>query len=403
MLPEGLSGPHETQGEGTPPVAALHTGSPTVAGAVSPFDAVIFDLDGVVTDTASVHRAAWKKLFKTVLSDPRIPPTANSAPFQDSDYFALLDGRPREQGILAFMRSRGIDLPPGDPADPPGAWTAVGLGKAKSALFLEELSRDGVQIFPGTVDLITRLRESQVPIALVSSSRNTSAVLAAATLEGMFTVIVDGTVVSQLHLPGKPDPAALLEAARRLDVRPARVAVVEDATAGIAAARRGGFGLVVGIDRSSRRPDLEEAGADIVLHDVGELDIGLVLTHPWRLVYEGYDPWHEGHREALTTLGNGRMATRGAAPEARDDTVHYPGTYLAGHYNRVPESSERRNHRVRAHGQPPQLASPRYSLRSSRVVVRRRTQDLARTQGTGLGGRCSFPPRPVRRWAGAEA
>jgi HAD superfamily hydrolase (TIGR01509 family) len=308
-----------------------------VAGAVSPFDAVIFDLDGVVTDTASVHRAAWKRLFDTVLSDPRIPATANSAPFRDSDYFSFLDGRPREQGILAFMRSRGIDLPPGDPADPPGAWTAVGLGKAKSALFLEQLSRDGVQAFPGTVDLITRLRESQVPIALVSSSRNTSAVLAAAALEGMFTVIVDGTVVSQLHLLGKPDPAALLEAARRLKVRPARVAVVEDATAGIAAARRGGFGLVVGIDRSSRRPDLEEAGADIVLHDVGELDIGLVLTHPWRLVYEGYDPWHEGHREALTTLGNGRMATRGASPEARDDTVHYPGTYLAGHYNRVPE------------------------------------------------------------------
>lgn len=338
MLPEGPSGTRETNGEGPPAVAARYTGSPTMAGAVSPFDAVIFDLDGVVTDTASVHRAAWQRLFDTVLSDPRMPATALAVPFRDSDYFTLLDGRPRELGILAFMRSRGVDLPPGDPADPPGAWTAVGLGKIKNGLFLEELSRNGVQTFPGTVDLITRLRASQVPIALVSSSRNTSAVLAAAALEEMFTVIVDGNVVSQLHLPGKPDPAAFLEAARRLEVRPARVAVVEDAAAGVAAARRGGFGLVVGIDRSSQRPNLEEAGADIVLHDVGELDIGLVVTHPWRLVYDGYDPWHEGHREALTTLGNGRMATRGAAPESRDDSVHYPGTYLAGHYNRVPEN-----------------------------------------------------------------
>ncbi|MFT4468743.1 HAD-IA family hydrolase [Arthrobacter sulfonylureivorans] len=337
IRPELPSGAREPQGEGRPADAARYTGSPTVAGAVSPFDAVIFDLDGVVTDTASVHRAAWKRLFDRVLSDARVPASAHTAPLNESDYFTFLDGRPREQGILEFMRSRSIDLPPGEPSDPPGAWTAVGLGKSKNALFLEELGRHGVQTFPGTVDLITRLRASQVPTALVSSSRNTSAVLAAADLENMFTVVVDGTVASQLQLPGKPAPAAFLEAARRLKVRPARIAVVEDATAGVAAARRGGFGLVVGIDRSSQRTNLEEAGADIVLHDVGDLDIGLVITHPWRLVYNGYDPWHEGHREALTTLGNGRMATRGASPESRDDGVHYPGTYLAGLYNRVPQ------------------------------------------------------------------
>ncbi|WP_052274103.1 HAD-IA family hydrolase [Arthrobacter sp. L77] len=313
------------------------TGSPTVAATASPFDAVILDLDGVVTDTASVHRAAWKQLFDAVLADPRVPAGADLRPFDDSDYYACVDGRPREQGVAVFLRSRGIRLPPGTPSDPPEAWTEQGLGAAKNALFLDELRRHGVRAFPDTVELIRRLQESRVPCALVTASRNAASVLAATGLEGAFDVVVDGTVAADLGLPGKPDPATFLEAARRLTVRPARTVVIEDATSGVAAAHAGGFGLIVGIDRAEQRTALERAGAHMVLDDARQLDMGLVLTHRWHLIYDGFDPWHEGHREALTTLGNGRMATRGAAPEAPADAAHYPGTYLAGIYNRCPE------------------------------------------------------------------
>ncbi len=298
--------------------------------------AVIFDLDGVVTDTASVHRSAWKSLFDRVLTDPRAGSPAGG-PFEDSDYYATVDGRPREEGVLSFLHSRGVELPLGAPGDAPWTWTAYGLGAAKNELFLEVLRTEGVRAYPGTVGLLDRLREGRMPVALVSASRNVREVLAAAGLEGRFDAVIDGNVAAELNLPGKPNPATFLEAAHRLGVNPSKAAVIEDSSAGVEAARRGGFGLVVGLDRASRRPQLEAAGADLVLRDAAELDIGLVLADPWQLVYDGFDPWHEGHREALTTLGNGRMATRGTAAEARADAIHYPGTYAAGIYNRVPE------------------------------------------------------------------
>jgi trehalose/maltose hydrolase-like predicted phosphorylase len=147
--------------------------------------------------------------------------------------------------------------------------------------------------------------------------------------------VVDGNVADRLRLPGKPDPATFVQAANELGVTPARAAVIEDAASGVTAARRGGFGLVVGIDRGSHRHGLEEAGADFVLDDVAELDLGVYRSDPWLLVFEGFDPAHELHREALTTLGNGYLGTRGSMPEHVDDGVHYPGTYLAGVYNRL--------------------------------------------------------------------
>ncbi|MHA7283220.1 HAD-IA family hydrolase [Arthrobacter sp. TMS2-4] len=337
MGPERVDGAEAETGVGSAVPGRRGSGSPTVTGTASPFDAVILDLDGVVTDTASVHRAAWKQLFDAVLADPRVPAGADLRPFDDSDYYAWVDGRPREQGVAVFLHSRGIHLPPGTPSDPPEAWTGQGLGAAKNALFVDELRRHGVRAFPGTVELIRRLHESRVPCALVTASRNAASVLAAAGLEEAFDVVVDGTVAAELGLPGKPDPATFLEAARRLGTRPARTVVVEDATSGVAAAHAGGFGLIVGIDRAEQRTALERAGAHMVLDDARQLDMGLVLTHRWHLIYDGFDPWHEGHREALTTLGNGRMATRGADPEAVADAVHYPGTYLAGIYNRCAE------------------------------------------------------------------
>lgn len=311
------------------------TASPTVSAALSPFDAVIFDLDGVVTDTASVHEAAWKQLFDQVLEDRRIPPEARRDPFTTGDYVAYVDGRPREEGLTTFLEARGITLPTGNRADGAGTWSVYGLARLKDRLFQERLARDGVRTFPGTVELINRLRSAHIPVAVATSSRNASAVIAAAGLSGVFELVMNGVMAAELGLPGKPDPAVLLEIVHRLGVAPARAVVIEDATAGVKAARRGGFGLVVGIDRTGRRTELEEAGADVVLTDVGQLDLGRVLTDPWRLIYEGYDPAHEGHREALTTLGNGYLAVRGAAPESSKSDVHYPGTYLAGVYNRL--------------------------------------------------------------------
>jgi beta-phosphoglucomutase family hydrolase len=309
--------------------------SPTASAALSPFDAVIFDLDGVVTDTATVHEAAWKQLFDGVLEDPRITGHAPKGPFSAADYLDYVDGRPREDGVRSFLASRGITLPDGKPSDAAGELTVRGLAKLKDRIFKELLGRDGVRTFPGTVALIERLRAARIPVAVATSSRNAAAVLAAAGLSGTFDLVMGGVIAAELGLHGKPDPAVLLEIVHRLGVPPARAVVIEDAIAGVEAARRGGFGLVVGIDRAERRADLEAAGADVVLTDVGQLDLGRVLTDPWRLVYEGYDPAHEGHREALTTLGNGYLAVRGAAPECRMSDIHYPGTYLAGVYNRL--------------------------------------------------------------------
>ena len=305
-------------------------------GAVPPQEAVIFDMDGVVTDTASVHAAAWARLFDEVLNDPRLSGAGPYPPFDAvTDYRRYVDGRAREDGVSAFLEARGIALPVGDQSDLADAWTVHGLAARKNSLYLEALARDGVRVFPGTVDLVRRLKAGGVRAALVTASRNASVLLAEAGLAGLFDVVVDGQVAAETGLAGKPDPAMFLKAAQLLGVDPARAAVVEDATAGVESARRGGFGLVVGIDRGEQREALLAAGAHIVLGDVSQLDLGALRADPWALVYEGFDPAHEGHREALITLGNGYMGTRGAAPESLADGVHYPGTYLAGVYNRL--------------------------------------------------------------------
>jgi len=310
--------------------------APLPTGATPPYEAVIFDMDGVVTDTAAVHAAAWKELFDAALADPRAGLAHVPEPFDvEADYRRYVDGRSREDGVAAFLAARGISLPTGTPDDRPDAWTVRGLAARKNELFLALLAEHGVRAFKGTLDLLRRLRAGGVPVGLVTASRNADAMLASADLAELFSVVVDGTVAAALDLPGKPDPATFLEAARRLGVAPPGTAVVEDATAGVEAARRGGFGLVVGIDRAGAREQLEAAGADVVLADVALLDLGALRVDPWVLAYEGFDPAHEGHREALTTLANGYLGTRGAAPERVADGVHYPGTYLAGVYNRL--------------------------------------------------------------------
>ena len=234
-------------------------------------DAVVFDTDGVLTDTASVHQAAWKRLFDEYLRQRAERLGEPFRPFEDRDYLLHVDGKPRYDGVAGFLASRGITLPWGDPSDPPDRETVCGLGNRKNRWFLAQVQEHGVRAFPGSVAFVRELRARAVRTAVVSASRNMRAVLDAAGIRGLFDVEVDGTEAARLGLPGKPDPALFLEAARRLGVAAARAAVVEDALAGVEAGRRGGFGMVVGVDRAGQAVALRERGADVVVDDLGRL------------------------------------------------------------------------------------------------------------------------------------
>jgi len=214
--------------------------SPTAAAAAKPpFDAVIFDLDGVVTNTALVHQAAWKDAFARILHDPRIPRGTDRAPLSRADYLTHIDGMPREEGVVRFLAARGVLLEKGHETDEAGAWTGFGLGQWKNELFLEHLRRDGVQSYPGTLQLLRRLTEAAVPMAVVTSSRNAASVLEAAGVQDLFTVVMDGTTAAGLGLQGKPAPDVFLAAAARLGVSPSHAVVIEDSAAGVEAGRRG--------------------------------------------------------------------------------------------------------------------------------------------------------------------
>lgn len=307
------------------------------------YEAVIFDLDGVVTDTATAHAAAWKRLFDEVL--PRLAPGA--APFDPvEDYRRSIDGRPREEGIRTFLATRGVTLPDAREQAPPDTPTVQSLAARKQHLFERQLDEHPVTAYPDAITLLHRLQTRGIPTAVVTSSRNCGRVLRAAGIAHLFDVTVDGTDARRMHLPGKPDPATFLEAARQLHVTAAKAVVLEDAYAGVAAAANGGFGWVVGVSRNGDEDALRTAGTHLVVTDLSDLDTRLAAAHlgwagggsgtnPWRLQYVGFDPATEPLRETLCTLGNGYWATRGAAPEVDSTPPHYAGTYLAGVYNRL--------------------------------------------------------------------
>jgi alpha,alpha-trehalase len=232
--------------------------------------AVIFDMDGVVTDSVPAHRQAWQETFDAFLDR-----TGSEAPrFEEADYLTYVDGKPRYDGVRDFLMSRGIELPFGSPEDPPDAMTVCGVGNRKNERFLEVLAEGGVEAYESTLDLIERLREDGVGVALITSSRNAGAVLGSAGVAlDTFDAIVDGNVCLRLGLPGKPDPAIFHEAARRLEVSPEMAVVVEDAVAGVAAGRAGAFG-VIGVDRGENRQALLAGGADVVVADLGEVGQG---------------------------------------------------------------------------------------------------------------------------------
>lgn len=235
------------------------------------FDAVVLDLDGVITRTAEVHAAAWKTMFDDFLAG-RAGPDGEYRPFDiDTDYAEHVDGKPRYDGVRDFLRSRGIELPDGDPDDPPGAETVCGLGNRKNRLFLDRLRTGGVKVYDSSVAFIRALRRAGMKLAVVSSSRNCREVLQAAGIEGLFDARVDGEALQRLGLAGKPEPDMFLEAARRLGSPPARTLGVEDALAGVRAARAAGFGCVIGVNRGTRAEALKASGADIVVDDLGDL------------------------------------------------------------------------------------------------------------------------------------
>jgi beta-phosphoglucomutase family hydrolase len=235
------------------------------------YQAVLFDLDGVVTPTAEVHMRAWSEMFNAFLTEyaqDHAQTHADTSPYSDADYFAHVDGKPRYDGVRDFLTARGIRLPEeGDDAAQP---TVRGLGDRKNEAFNHVLERDGVTAYPGSVALLDHLRELDTPLAVVSSSANARAVLEAAGLSDRFATTVDGRVASELGLAGKPAPDTFLHAAEVLDVTPARAVVVEDAVSGVRAGRAGGFGLVVGVDRGAGVATLTDAGADVVVADLAE-------------------------------------------------------------------------------------------------------------------------------------
>jgi alpha,alpha-trehalase len=234
-------------------------------------DAFIFDLDGVVTRTAGLHATAWKRTFDHYLAERAAQQHEAFQAFEDEDYRRFVDGKPRYEGVRSFLESRGIMLPCGDPADPPERETICGLGNRKNALFQQLLAQGGVEVFESSVRFIRSLKEAGVKVALVSSSKNAAAVLDSAGLADLFDVRVDGVEAARLGLKGKPHPDTFLEAARRLAVTPERAAVVEDAIAGVAAGRAGGFEQVIGVAREGNGAALRAAGADLVIGDLAEL------------------------------------------------------------------------------------------------------------------------------------
>jgi alpha,alpha-trehalase len=238
------------------------------------YDAVIFDLDGVVTKTAKVHAAAWKALFDDYLRQQGGEEGTEYGPFDvDRDYRRYVDGKPRYDGVKSFLESRAIALPYGSPDDPPGKETICGLGNRKNELFHKQLQEHGVEVYESTVALIKTLKARTYKTAVVSSSKNCVAVLGAAQIADLFDTKVDGVDAQELHLDGKPAPDIFLEAARRMEVKPARAVVVEDAIAGVEAGRRGKFGFVIGVDRGGQGTELRSHGAEAVVADLAEISL----------------------------------------------------------------------------------------------------------------------------------
>jgi beta-phosphoglucomutase family hydrolase len=243
-----------------------------VLGLPETVHACLFDLDGVLTDTASVHTKAWKAMFDAYLRKRAERTGEKFVPFDPvADYREYVDGKKREDGVRSFLASRGIELPEGEPDDPPDAETVHGLGNRKNDAFQKTLHDDGVEVFDGSRRYLQAVADAGLGVAVVSSSANTRDVLEVTGLDRFVQQRVDGVTLRDEHLPGKPAPDSFLRAAELLGVEPRAAAVFEDALSGVAAGRAGNFGFVVGVDRVGQAEDLRRHGADIVVTDLADL------------------------------------------------------------------------------------------------------------------------------------
>lgn len=230
------------------------------------YDAVLFDLDGVLTPTAEVHMHAWQTMFEELFASWDITP-----PYTERDYFDHLDGKKRYDGVASLLRSRDVEVPWGEPSDPVTADTVCGIGNRKNVVFESVLREEGIAPYPGSLALLDALAAAGTPVAVVSSSKNAEEVLAVAGIRDRFAAVMDGVIAERDHLASKPAPDVFVEGARMLGVEPGRSAAVEDALSGVRSAAAGAFGLVVGVDRGAGADVLRQAGAHIVVDDLDQL------------------------------------------------------------------------------------------------------------------------------------
>jgi beta-phosphoglucomutase family hydrolase len=236
------------------------------------FDAVVLDMDGVITRTATLHSQVWKQMFDEYFAERGRRENHAHDPFDiNVDYAEFVDGKPRYDGVSSFLHSRRIELPVGSPDDPPSKETYCGLGNRKNELFHQLISIVGVESYEDTLEQIQNWKQRSVKLAVISSSRNCSEILQAAGVGDLFEVKVDGNDLGRLRIKGKPAPDMFLYAAKELGVAPGRTAIVEDAISGVQAGRAGGFALVVGVDRKGNADELKRQGADIVVDDLRKL------------------------------------------------------------------------------------------------------------------------------------
>jgi len=234
--------------------------------------AFLFDMDGVITQTTELHIRSWKRVFDEFFAARSDDPPEMARPFTIEDYLQYVDGRPRRDGIRSFLRSRGVTVAEGD-GEAERLDTVSGLDAVKAKFFREELEKSGVETYSGTLDTVRAVRRAGLKTAVVSASRHSAELLEAAGISDLFDARVDGNDIVRLGIPGKPDPAMFLEGARRLGVPPERSVVIEDASSGVAAGRAGGFKLVIGVNRNGQPGRLREAGADIEVGDLSEVEL----------------------------------------------------------------------------------------------------------------------------------
>lgn len=338
--------------------SGTNANSPVASDASAHYDAVLFDLDGVLTGTARVHEAAWKDTFDAFLKRWSARTGARFEPFTSNDYLLYVDGKSRLDGARSFLASRGIALPE-HAADGAGGDSVEELADIKNRKAVDLIRPDTVEVFPGSVAVVRAVRARGIKTAVVSASQNCRAVLAAAGIGDLFEVVVDGKVVAEKGLRGKPAPDPFLEAARELDVAPANAVVIEDALAGVRAGREGGFGLVIGVDRRGNAAALRQAGAQLVVADLFELLAGLtpgkhgpklhkiletgrkiataetlMTEQPWQLVLKAPAAELTPQLESILALSNGYLGVRGTIEEGFPK--YRPATLLNGFHETWP-------------------------------------------------------------------